>query len=196
MDLAEAIKGRRTIRRFQAKPVPQEVLKKVLNAAAMAPSILNEQPWLFTVVTGKARGELMKVLSRSVGIIEDILAPFHLEKQREQEIKEEAMSFYGNLGNAPVVIIVSMPMEDSSFLRKMYLESVAMAIQNLMLAAHGEGLGTCSIVVYSWIERDVKKLIKAEDREIVLFLALGYPAETPKMPPRKTNIVQWLGFES
>lgn len=196
MDLLEAIKGRRSIRRFQAKPVPKEVLQKLIDAAIMAPSVAHKQPWLFTMATGKARDKLAGALAHSVGIIEDILARFQITGESMESIKQEALRFYSNLGDAPVVVVVSMPIEDSIMVRKMYLESAAMAIQNLMLAAHAEGLGTCPIAAYSWIEPDIKQVIGVENREIVLALALGYPAETPKALPRKREVVQWLGFES
>lgn len=195
MDLKDAIWTRRSVRKFKEKAVPVDVLKRVLDAAVMAPSIANQQPWLFTVATGSFRDEILSVLGRSLGMIEDILGAVGASKAERQHIKEEALGFYSNLGNAPVVIVVSIPAQDSNFSRKQFLQSAAMAVQNLMLSAHGEGLATCPIALYGWIERDLKRVIKQEDRELLLALALGYPAVTPNAPPRKADVVQWLGFE-
>ena len=59
MDLKEAIYGRRAVREFTAKPVDEEVLRQLIDAAVQAPSAVNQQPWLFTVVRDKALLETM-----------------------------------------------------------------------------------------------------------------------------------------
>lgn len=194
MELTEAIRGRRSIRRFKRKEVSQDEIGELIDAAIVAPSPLNTQPWLFSVVTGKPRDELLKIISRSTTVMEDILAIYGLDEETLAATKQAACDFYSNLGDAPVIIVASIPDTPEPYLKKQRLASVAMAFQNLMLAAHTAGLGTCCITPAAWIEEEVKEFLKLSDRDVALMMVLGYPDEKPAPPPRNKEVVRWLGF--
>jgi nitroreductase len=194
MELTEAIRSRRSVRKFTRKEVSQQKIKKLVDAAIMAPSPLNLQPWLFTVVTGKPRDELLGIISRATTVMDDILAVYGLDEKTLPAAKEAALRFYSNLGDAPVIMVASVPSTSHPYLNKMRLAAVAMAFQNLMLTAYASGLGTCCITPAAWIEEEVKKFLKLSDRDVGLMMVLGYPDEKPAPLPRNQEVVRWLGF--
>ncbi|RLG60240.1 nitroreductase family protein, partial [Candidatus Geothermarchaeota archaeon] len=114
MNVLDAIRGRRSIRRYFGRDIPHEALIKVLDAARWAPSAKNSQPWEFIVIKDN---EIKKKISE--------LAPFG--------------SF---IKKAPVAIAV---VTDPSLSPNFHQVDGACAVQNLMLAAHSLGLGTCWI---------------------------------------------------
>jgi nitroreductase len=141
MDVFEAIQARTSTRAYQTKPVPTETLKKILEAARLAPSAKNLQPWHFIVVTDK---EKRKELSKGV--------------------------FAGFLAKAPVVVVAC---GDAKASPDWCLVDVAIAVENMVLAATAEGLGTCW--VGSFDENRVKGLLKIPDNlKVVILLAVGY----------------------
>ena len=144
MDVFEAIQKRKSIRSYEEKPVPKETLVKILEAARLAPSAKNVQPWHFIVVTDKTKRE------------------------------ELSKGIYAKwLHNAPVVIVVC---GDTEAAPKWHVVDTALALENMVLAAVAEGLGTC--VVGSFDESDVKRLLGIPEKlRVVALLAVGYARE-------------------
>jgi len=70
MELSDAIKGRRSIRRFKPDPVPKEVIEKLLELAQWAPSAMNRQDWRFIVLQGPQKAELLKVTGSAFGVFQ------------------------------------------------------------------------------------------------------------------------------
>jgi nitroreductase len=141
MDVFEAIKRRRSIRKYEATPVPQEKLENILEAARLAPSASNVQPRHFIVVTDEER---KKALSSGM--------------------------FAGFLKQAPVVIVACGDEKKSP---KWYAIDVAISVENMVLAATAEGLGTCWIGSFGEAKvRDVLKI--PENLRVVVLLAVGY----------------------
>ncbi len=144
MDVYDAIQKRKSIRFYKPTPVPQEILMKLLNAARIAPSARNTQPWHFIVVTD---AEKRKELSKGM------YAKF--------------------LANTPAVIVACGNIKTSS---DWYAVDTSLAVENIILAATAEGLGTCC--VGSFNEADVKKLLAIPDKfSVVMLLAVGYPTD-------------------
>ena len=144
MDLFEAIQRRKSVRTYESKPVPKEVLWRVLEAGRVAPSASNVQPWHFIVVTDS---EKRKVLSRGI--------------------------YAGFLKETPVVIVAC---GDAPASPKWHVVDVSIAVENMVLAATGEGLGTCWIGSFS--EEEVRKLLEIpQNYRVVALLAVGYPRE-------------------
>ena len=144
MDVFEAIKKRKSVRSFEDKPVSKETLTKLLDAARVAPSAKNAQPWHFIVIT---------------------------DKKKREELSKGMFAKW--LHNAPVVIAACGDEKASS---KWFLVDTALALENMVLAATGEGLGTC--VVGSFDESDVKKILGIpESLRVVALLAVGYANE-------------------
>ncbi len=160
MQLYEVIRKRRSIREYETREVKNEKLEKVLNAARLAPSAKNIQPW--------------KVI-----VVED-------EGLRE-ELAEAA---YGqeHLSQAPYVIVICVNEKECYQEHGDYMTSFAVdgAIftDHLTLAACAEGLGTCWIAKFN--ERKVKELLNVPDTyRVVVMTPLGYPAEEGRDKGRK-----------
>lgn len=158
MNVYEAIEKRRSIRAYEDRPVEQEKLERILEAARLAPSASNRQEWRFVVVRDAAtRQRLMKAASNQ-----------------------------GFVGQAPVVIACCAE-TDGHVMRcgqQCYPIDVAIAIDHMTLAAVEQGLGTCWIGAFS--EPEVKEILGIPEQiRVVELLALGYPAETPAARRRK-----------
>lgn len=155
MEAMEAILTRRSIRKYAPNPVPDTIVKQLLQAAMSAPSAGNEQPWQFVVITERS--------------LREEIAGFH--------------PYAGMLREAPLAILVCGDLDLQQFKGNWVLDCAA-ATQNLLLAAHALGLGAVWVGVYPETERmeDLKKLLHLPQHIIPLALVpVGYPAESP--PP-------------
>jgi len=173
MDLFEAIKTRRSVRKYLDKPVEEEKLQSVLEAVRQAPSWANRQCWRMVVVKDKALREQVAELS----YVESFFAP----KGYKSNPSKKA------LAEAPVVIVLCADPSQSGVIgeQNYYLVDAGIASENLMLAARGRGLGSVFVGIFD--EEKLKGLlgIPASIRIVGLF-PLGYPTEEKKDgPPRK-----------
>jgi nitroreductase len=149
MDVYKAIKTRKSVRSFLEKPVEQEKLDRILEAARLAPSANNRQEWRFVVVRDKATRQRLV----------------------------EAAANQGFVGEAPVVIACCAETDKHNMSCGIpcYPIDVAIAIDHMTLAAVAEGLGTCWIgAFYPEKVRDVLGIPKSI--EVVELLPLGYPS--------------------
>ena len=138
--------GRRSIRRYKSTAVPDATLARILEAARWAPSAHNRQPWRFAILE---RFHLKDRLARAMGerLRRDRLA----DGDPVEAIDQDVARSYARITGAPVVIAVALDMSDMDRYpddrqraeRTMAVQSTAMATQNLLLAAHAEGLGAC-----------------------------------------------------
>ena len=171
MELTEAIRKRRSVRKYRDEAVPAEVLEELLNLACWAPSAENEQPWYYVALTSaEALQELLPRHPRIVG---------------------QTTDFLRRLGGAPVCILVFLQ-KDYGPLRETMLESVAASIQTMLLAAYERGLGTCWInaatnLGYGSALRD---RYAPDKGELVSLVTLGYPERTPIAAGRKPD--RWV----
>lgn len=173
MSILEVARNRRSIRKYKEKPIPEDVLLRVLEAARLAPSGKNLQPWKFIIVRDKALKE--KLARASSG------------------------QFF--IAKAPV-IIVGCGFPDNCYARMgRYMKSwpvdVTIALEHLILQAWEEGLGTCWIG--SFEENEVKSILNIPENVRVLALTpLGYPAKTPSFRGRKSlkEIISYDGWGS
>jgi nitroreductase len=163
MDLFEAIRTRRSIRKYSDTQVEDEKLHSVLEAVRLAPSWANYQCWRMVVVKSRALKEKISELS----YVESFFAP----KGYKANPSKKA------LAEAPVVIVLCADPAQSGVLwgQNYYLTDAGIASQNLMLAARALGLGTVFVGIYD--EEKLKALldIPAGIRIVGLF-PLGYPA--------------------
>ena len=189
MELKEAIYGRRSVRKYQNKPVPKEVLQEILESACMAPSNINNQPWYFLALTSE------EALQKYLGYMKDAFIKFKptLEARfaKNPEIVEETGNFLVTLGNAPVLILVFV-LKDDFIARSGEFstgQSIAAAVENLLLMAYDKGLASCWMTAP--IEVGLGETLRAEfapDKgRLTGAIALGYPAQNPKAPPRRAG---------
>lgn len=170
MDVFEAIKTRYSCRTYKSTLVPEEKLKKVLEAARLAPSAHNEQEWKFIVVKD-------------------------VEKRKELVIAALNQSF---IAEAPVVIVAvaTDPEHILSSGVPVYAVDLAIAVEHMALQAVEEGLGTCWIGTFN--QDEVKKVLEIpEECKVVALLPIGFPADKPGPKSRKKleEIISYDGFK-
>jgi len=173
MDTLEAIKTRRSIRRFSEKPVEEEKLQAILEAVRMAPSWANRQCWRFIVVKDEDARKKISELS----FVESFFSPLGYKVNPSKK----------GIAEAPVVIVACADPEQSGVIwsQYYYMTDLGIASQNLMLAAHELGLGSVFVGVFD--EEKLRELlgIPANIRIIGIF-PVGYPKdEKTAGPPRK-----------
>ena len=141
----EFIRSRRSVRRFLPEPVPEDILKRILETATWAPSAHNSQPWRFAVLAGE---ESRRRLADAMGedfrndLIADGLPIEQVEAQVErsrQRIIEAPAAILVCLDSAGMDTYPDERRQTAEY--QMGVQSVAMAGQNLLLAIHAEGLG-------------------------------------------------------
>ena len=190
VDLHEAIKNRRSVRKFKTRPVPKDLIEKIFEVALWAPSGMNRQNWKFFVLAGERKEELVSISSTSFHYLEPQLQKLYAEKPK---IIEATRRFFKRLGEAPIVICAYFEpanMEDvTSF------QNVAAAIQNLLLVAYAEGLGSCWMTGPVTVSEEISRFLGVRDMTLVAVIPMGYPDEIPKVPPRRTERVVYQGFE-
>jgi coenzyme F420-0:L-glutamate ligase / coenzyme F420-1:gamma-L-glutamate ligase len=187
-DLLDAIKTRRSIRKYLPKPVQKEVVLQVLEAAGWAPSAHNSQPWRFIVL------EDASVKRRLADAMADAWAK-DLQKDGLTVQVEKRAERVERFANAPVVILACFTMdglqkfpdaERQMYERDLAVQSFGAALQNLLLAADAKGLGACWFCAPAFCKETVRKVLKIPDAvEPQAFVAMGYPAEKPQVPIKK-----------
>ncbi len=150
MEVLEAIRTRRSVRSFKAEKISDQDVVKILEAARLAPSAGNRQPWTFIYIR---------------------------DPQVLRMVKNCSPGFYAD---ATAAIIAGI---EKKFEKRGLLD-VCFAAENMLLAAHALGIGSCPIVSFNG--EAIKKIINApENWETVLVVSLGYPDKVPKPPPKK-----------
>ena len=189
MELTYAIRKRRSVRRYREEPVPEEVLRELLELACWAPSAENEQPWYFVALTRPEEHEKLRQTMEQVA--EEM--KFHLEEllPKHPRIVGETTNFLRRLGGAPVCILVFLQ-KDYGKARDSMLESTAAAIQTLLLAARERELGTCWINAATHFEYGpaLREQYAPDKGELVSIVTLGYPERTPIAAGRKPD--RWV----
>jgi len=166
MEVFEAIRTRRSIRSYANKPVEKDKLLKVLEAARLSPSAGNRQPWRFIVVTDPK--------------IKVSLRPPHRR---------------GVVLSAPVVIVGCALPNESFPEAEFWKIDVSIALQNLVLAAWEEGLGTCWMGVFHEEDEIKKALDTPKDVRVVAMVALGYPAEKKDPVSDRKQLEEIIGYD-
>lgn len=173
METLEAIKTRRSIRKFSDQPVEPEKLQAVLEAVQQAPSWSNRQCWSLVVVQDQDLRNRISELS----FVESFFSTYGYKSNPAQK----------GLAQAPIVLVACADPQQSGDLRgeQYYMADLGIATQNLMLAAHDLGLGTVFVGVFD--EEQLKGLLGIPPHiRIVGLFPLGYPAgEAKGGPPRK-----------
>jgi len=188
VELYDAIKGRRSIRQFKAEPVPRELIEKILEMAMWAPSGMNQQNWYFVVVTGEKLNKLKEIAKEAF----DNHIKYTLSKvfKGNEKVIEITRRFFYTLGDAPCVICVYRTHTPEGDLTD--IQSVAAAIENLLLSAYAEGLGACWMTGPVHLRDKINELIGVKDKELQAVIPIGYPAHAPIAPKRKSDRIKWV----
>jgi nitroreductase len=156
VELFEAIHTRRSIRKYESKKVPDALIEKIIAAGTAAPSARNEQPWHFVVITDRALLEKIPTFSPYASYAKD----------------------------APAAILVCGDISLEK-INGFWMQDCSACIQNMLLAAHGLGLGAVWTAAYPLEDRveGYKRLLGISKTEVLplALVILGYPAQ--KVPP-------------
>ncbi len=204
MNVAEAIKRRRSIRKYLDKPVSVESIRKIIEAGTYAPSGKNGQPWRFTVFTGQKKDQITDLMQSGLE---------ELVYKHGTQIMGSSLNSCRIMREAPVLILVwntresletetetmdaireMMPRADN-LVHMVEVQGVSAAIQNVLLMAHSMGLGSL------WIN-DIYYVIDSlidffgYSWELVAAVSIGYPVESErnKESPRKLSVDEVAEF--
>ena len=191
LNFLNLIKSRRSVKEYSPREVPSETLFRVLEAGKWAPSAHNAQPWRFIVIQDPAiKRRLAEAMASRWS--RDMTKNGVQKELRESLIKTSVEWF----GSAPIVVVACLTMEDMDEYpderRKkvewvMAVQSVAAAVENMLLAAEGEGLGSCWFCAPLFCQDVVRKTLKIPQHiDPQALITLGYPAYKPTPPPRKS----------
>ncbi len=181
------LRSRRSVRRFQERPVPEALLRRVLETGTWAPSAHNRQPWRFAVLTGPA--EKARLAEKMGAAFRRDLEADGLPESQIQLLVERS---HRRIAGAPAVVVLCLTTLEMDVYPdvkrrraefRMALQSAALAGGQILLAAHGEGLGGVWVCAPLFAPGEVSAALGLpEDWEPQAMLLLGYPETIP--PPR------------
>lgn len=159
MDLMEIVKSRRSIRKFKTKPIPDDMVDKILDAGRWAPSGLNNQPWRFVVVQDK-----------------------------ETVIKiSENTKYKKIIMGAPLLIVIFLD-NNAGYNHTKDVQAIGACIQNMLLMCRSLELGCCWMGEILNRRQEVEKLLEVPQAyELMAVLAIGYPDESGSSSRKELN---------
>lgn len=188
-NLAALLQGRRSVRKYQDRPVSKELLEQVLEAARWAPSPHGRQPWRFVVLT---RQESKQLLANSMG--ETWQQNLEMDRQDAEIVHIRLEKSRERILHAPVVILPCLYLEDLDHYPDkqrqanetiMAIQSIGAAIQNMLLMAYDLGLDGGWMCAPLFCPEVVVKALKLDTRLIPqALITLGYAAADPKRRER------------
>ncbi len=182
MPIFEVFKHRRSVRKYKPTPVPEADIRKILDAARMAPTAGNQQPWRFLVVRDRTTLDRLKdaCITRSLEGYKQRENPTEEELQTR---KERAVEYFSNVLSAPVYIVVLI--DTQSRYPSYNRHDGPLAAGYLMLAARALGYGTVYFTD-SIPDEVTKEVLRIPDRyERVCITPVGVPDEWPETPDKK-----------
>jgi nitroreductase len=185
MDIQQAIYQRRAVRQYTDEPVNEGVLRELIDAAIQAPSAMNEQPWLFSVVRDKAVLSRIscdgKAATAAMLMAKDPNSPYIAKLQNPD---------FDILYNAPAMIVIASA-SDGPWAPV----NCSLAAQNLMLAARASGLATCWIgLAQAFIASAEGKALLGlpADCAVVAGIVVGHTTNFPPPIPRQDAKITWI----
>lgn len=176
VETQKAILGRRSVREYQDKPVPEEVIRQLLKAGAMAPSAMDRQPCRFILIEDR---KTIRWLSEKVKDKAGLLG-FGARIAERAKVMEDAI-FYG----APLLVLIIAEKNDWSAI------DCSLAAQNMMLRAYDLGLGSCFMGFMTLLKDDrgtLRSLGIKDGQELYCPLIFGYPKKWPHPKERDAKI--------
>jgi coenzyme F420-0:L-glutamate ligase/coenzyme F420-1:gamma-L-glutamate ligase len=189
-DFYDFVLTRRSVRSYHEKSVSREQIAKILKAGMWAPSAHNAQPWRFYVLEST---ETKRQLAEAMGAAfrRDLVKDGETAETIELVVNESIERF----STAPILILVCLSMDTMDVYSDerrqrtefvMGVQSVAAAVQNILLAAHAEELGACWFCAPLFCQGLVQETLNIPSEVYPqVLVALGEPAELPLTPPRR-----------
>ena len=190
MDFFDVVTTQRAMRRLKPDAIPDDIMRRIMDAAICAPSGGNRQNWSFVVVRDPAKrarlgelyreawGELMKV-------------PYYASASKEPasspagKMLASARHLGEHLGEAPVIVLACVALDPGVKASLTTGASIYPAVQNIMLAARALGIGSCITTIHRFRDAQVKVLLGIPaEIETAALIPLGYPLGKFGRPPR------------
>ncbi|HEY3397123.1 MAG TPA: ATP-binding protein [Armatimonadota bacterium] len=188
MEFFDAVMGRRSIRRFGPEAPSSEVIERLVKAAHAAPYGTAHDDRHFVVLGGTAKTDLIDFLQRRIGELMPAL-----QEASPPHVLLLAGSVLPTISSAPVLILAYTKRSDGGVL--LGLGSISAAVENLLLAAYAEGLGTCWVTGATHLADDIAQHLGVDpSMRLVGLLPLGYPQRVPVSGPARPSQLYWRGF--
>jgi nitroreductase len=185
MNVSDAIAQRRSIRKYQDRPVTRAEIERLLEAAVQAPNHRMTQPWRFYVLGGEAR--------RRYGLaLGERKARKLADSEAANAVREKTAAEHEAL---PAMVAVAMTLHENPETREEDYAAVMQAVGNLMLAAVEQGLGTHLKTGAVMDDPAARAAVGVPEGErIVATVSVGVPAEVPAAKPRQpaTAVTRWV----
>jgi len=180
--ILEIIKERKTIRRYKDKPIPEKIIRKIIEAGRWGPSIHGIQPWKFVVIENqRVINTLSQIVTKK---LRKINAPGFIFSPTINSLAscKSIICIY----NTKSLFNFAKGLSGKYTLNAKIAELLAIsgAIQNMVLTAESLGLGSCWLATPLFCRQEISKLLN-ENNELVAILTLGYPQEKGKRSKRK-----------
>jgi nitroreductase len=208
MTLEELLRTRRSVRRFKPAPPDEALVERVIELATLAPSASNKQPWRFIVVQKR---ETIAAMAQAVRRATATIAA-HVPAESVDAFRAYG-EYFTRFDAAPVVVVpihrghsvlshlvdAALPAELVDQIAAMERDSgligTSLALMNLLLAAHAEGLAASAMTGPLIAARELKELLGVpESWGIVAIVPLGHADETPRPTERKAaeRVTRWI----
>jgi nitroreductase len=192
LEFKEVVVKRRSVRKFKKDAIPEESLGKVLEAGRWAPSAGNCQPWRFLVVTDPEIKA--KTASNCTSFSKERWKQFSLARAKYLAARGGSWD-KSYMRDVPILVVVFYKLPENMS-GELVLGSVWMAVENMLLAATDEGLGSC---VYTFLNRNeenkLKRILNANQKDrIACIVQLGY-TETEPIPPCRKQLSEIVSYE-
>ena len=184
MDVKQAILERRSIRRYTDKPVSDADINDIIEAGLFAPSAIDLQHWYYVVIKSP---EKLEELRTFMGEVYDRFEPVLLERFKNHPATiAETKVFLKGLGGAQFVVLAFLYKNDYPD-PKGAVQGVCAGIQNMLLAAHEKGIGSCWMTapIRVGMDGELREKYAPDHGEFVAAITFGYPDQNPKAPRRK-----------
>jgi nitroreductase len=186
MELMDVIRGRRAVRDYTDSPIDRLTIERLIEAAIMAPSAMNLQPWAFAILLGRDRIE--GYAKRAKEWLLTSLAQTSYDPSIRHMVEDPQFALFYR---APALVVVLAKSSGTQA-----AEDCCLAAENLMLAAREEGLGSCWIgFARPWLDLPATKadLKLPAQCHVVAPIVLGHPKAWPESHGRKAAEIYWLG---
>lgn len=183
LEFLELIKSRRSVRHFENKSIPDEILSSILEAACASPSAHNSQPWRFIVLKNDKKDALADLLlTTSKAERYKSFTGFYVNrllKNAARMIKEAPVAVtVFNTSSFVTNVEKYFPYSRRETLHIMEIQSISAAIENLLISAHAKGLGTVWLGVPLLMPRELIEDFFKTKEELMAIIPIGYPRNT------------------
>lgn len=188
-EFTELIVSRRSVRKYKAEQIAEEHLQAILKAGIYAPNGINAQRWHFTVIQNLEILKELNILVRKA-FVKNIDSDNKIIKMTAKAAQNENYSFYYG---APTLILISSDVSNPNA-----MADCVCAVENILLAAHAEGLGAVYINQPTWFdnEPEVRALLTKvgvpENYHVCASAAIGYIDGTPGKAIRNEDVVNYV----